>query len=73
MKRKDTPIDERMPSARDEAAARWSETLRETEDRRTREAFQRWLSAAPENAAAFRRAQAAQALARSLEIGRAHV
>ena len=50
----------------DEAAARWSEILRDApEQPRLREEFEAWQASAPENAAAWRRIQAAVSAAMS--------
>lgn len=51
----------------DEAAARWSEILRDApEQPRLREEFEAWQASAPENAAAWRRIQAANHWVRAL-------
>ncbi len=51
----------------DEAAARWSEILRDAPDQaRPREEFEAWYARAPENAAAWRRVQAANHWVRTL-------
>ncbi|MGH8081303.1 MAG: FecR family protein [Lysobacter sp.] len=54
------------PQGIDEVAARWSEILRDGADARVRESFEAWRAHAPENAAAFERAEAAQALVATL-------
>ncbi len=70
MNRKDTPTRDQAdtgPAGIEEAAARWSEILRDAgDDRRTREAFEAWRDLAPEHAQAYARAQSAHALARSV-------
>ena len=51
----------------EEAAARWSEILREAgDDRRVREDFEAWRARAPAHAEAFLRAESARTLARSI-------
>jgi transmembrane sensor len=51
----------------DEAAARWSELLRDAPDQqKLREAFERWRSQSPEHAAAYLRVQTANAWVQSL-------
>ena len=56
-----------VPNDVDEAAARWSEILRDAAgDRATREAFEGWRAESRAHAAAFRRAEAAQAMARAV-------
>jgi len=63
---RDNPA-EHAPDGIDEAAARWSEMLRDAgDDRRVREAFEAWQSHSPQNAIAFRRVEAAQALISSI-------
>lgn len=51
----------------DEAAARWSEILRDApEQQKVHEAFEHWRSQSPENAEAYRRIQTANAWVQSL-------
>jgi transmembrane sensor len=56
-----------LPADIDEAAARWSEILRDAgDDGEARAAFQAWQARSPRHAAAFKRVQSAQALVHSL-------
>lgn len=56
-----------VPDDIDEAAARWSEVLRDAHgDRHTREAFEAWRAESRAHAVAFRRAESAQALVRAV-------
>jgi transmembrane sensor len=63
---RDNPA-EHAPDGIDEAAARWSEILRDAgDDRQVREAFEAWQSHSPQNASAFRRVEAAQTFISSI-------
>nr|WP_283254794.1 FecR domain-containing protein [Luteimonas galliterrae] len=68
MNTKGTPTQAREPgSAVEEAAARWSEILRDAgDDRRVREDFEAWRARSPAHADAFQRIESARALARSV-------